>query len=160
MSNQEESKLVELNVGGIEYITTEKTLKNEPNSLFIQILESDNSLKIRDKIFIDRDGQLFRYVLDYLRNKTLVLPESFNEKRRLKCEAEYFKLKNMVNFIDELDLPNGLSSASLSSLNNKISSKKAAGCIIVGYRGTFANSRDGMNDVILYIIIFFFFKFL
>ena len=49
-------------------------------------------IQFQGKYFIDRDGVLFRYVLDYLRNKKLVLPENFQETKRLMTEAEYFQL--------------------------------------------------------------------
>lgn len=102
------NKLVELNVGGVYYTTTLTTLLNEPDSFFVQnssdieaSLGEEPSQRFvkdsRNKIFIDRDGLLFRYVLDYLRNdKQLVLPENFNEKQRLKQEAEYFNLNGMI----------------------------------------------------------------
>lgn len=114
--------VIELNVGGVYYATTLTTLVCENDSLFSQLFDSNtnnvssssssqianslNMIKIRDsknKLFFDRDGLLFRYVLDYLRNKSLILPENFNEKRRLRREAEYFRLNNMVKAIDDYD---------------------------------------------------------
>ena len=47
---------------------------------------------LQGKYFIDRDGVLFRYILDYLRNKKLVLPENFQETKRLATEAEFYEL--------------------------------------------------------------------
>ena len=43
-----------------------------------------------DNYFIDRDGHLFRYILNYLRTSTLHLPGSVQEMRALLQEAEYF----------------------------------------------------------------------
>jgi len=54
------------------------------------------------RYFIDRDGALFRYVLDYLRNGRLVLPESFRELRRLEREAEFFQLSGLSRSIHQL----------------------------------------------------------
>jgi hypothetical protein len=106
------STIIELNVGGVYYTSTKQTLLSEPDSFFAQKFADPDSL-LRDsknKVFIDRDGLLFRYVLDYLRAvgqaaapaSTLALPENFNEKRRLRCEAEYFNLSNMCKLLDEL----------------------------------------------------------
>jgi hypothetical protein len=39
---------------------------------------------------------LCRYILDYLRNLKLVLPENFHEKERLQQEAEHYNLPNLV----------------------------------------------------------------
>ena len=47
---------------------------------------------LQGKYFIDRDGVLFRYILDYLRNKKLVLPENFQETKRLAIEADFYEL--------------------------------------------------------------------
>uniref|UniRef100_T1K804 Uncharacterized protein n=1 Tax=Tetranychus urticae TaxID=32264 RepID=T1K804_TETUR len=67
------------------------------------------------RFFIDRDGHLFRYILEYLRNECkLVLPENFNERDRLKCEAEYFHLNRLSKSIDCAP-PGNLKPLSLSS---------------------------------------------
>ena len=42
----------------------------------------------KGKYFIDRDGVLFRYILDFLRNMKLVLPEAFQERERLKVRRK------------------------------------------------------------------------
>jgi len=51
-----------------------------------------------DRIFIDRDGALFRFILDYLRseNGELILPEGFQETERLRTEADYFQLPDLI----------------------------------------------------------------
>lgn len=156
-----DSSIVELNVGGVNYTTSLKTILNEPDSYFAKLVE-DESAAPKDasgKLFIDRDGALFRYVLDFLRNKALILPENFSERRRLRCEAEFYQLKGMMKQLDEASLANGGSDAlvngSLSSLNLNGSEKSLqpakkkfqTGCIVIGYRGTFANGRDGLADV-------------
>lgn len=129
MANKE--KLIKLNVGGHQYTTTLQTLTNEPNNLLIELVETNKS---KDEIFIDRDGVLFRFILDYLRNSDVLLPENFTEKALLKREASYFKLENLEKQLSDLNI----------DLTSKVS---VGGCITVGYRGTFSNGRDGMNDV-------------
>lgn len=153
----DDSSIIELNVGGVYYTTSYKTLNAEPNSLFVSLLDPNHLVKdAQNKIFIDRDGLLFKYLLEYLRNKTLVLPENFLEKSRLKQEAEYFKLNNMVKMFECMDMSSlsltNISDRSSVSLNSTVPSligrkKISNGCIIVGYRGTFANGRDGLADV-------------
>jgi hypothetical protein len=54
----------------------------------------------KGKVFIDRDGVLFRYVLDYLRNQNIVLPENFHEKARLRAEAEFFQLEGLLRALE------------------------------------------------------------
>ena len=67
------------------------------------------------RLFIDRDGVLFRFVLDFLRNKKIVLPEEFQEIDRLKQEAGYFKLPSLF---DQLCTKNAQSSSRVASRNN------------------------------------------
>ena len=147
-----EELIIELNIGGVYYTTTTKTLCHENNSLFSQMFEAKSQIKdSKDRIFIDRDGLLFRYVLDYLRNRQLILPENFSEKKRLKCEAEYYRLTNMVKLINESDITNGHAMNAVNLKSERLAlqgpKKSTNGCIIVGYRGTFSNGRDGLNDV-------------
>lgn len=159
--NNEDSTIIELNVGGIYYSTTLKTLTSEENSSLNSLIESNQQTlrDSKDRLFIDRDGTLFRFILDYLRTKTLTLPENFTERQRLKIEADYFRLPNLSKLLDDSASMSNLSlNRSFAQLSNtsptlqikNISNRKpgsTGGCIIVGYRGTFANGRDGLADV-------------
>jgi hypothetical protein len=122
------SQIIELNVGGSVYCTTINTLLSEKNSFF-ETLINKKTEQVKDsnnRYFIDRDGRLFNYVLDYLRNKlSFVPPDNLIETNRLKIEAEYYKLDGMVKF---------LSLKQISPLTH-ILFKKSFGCIVVGYRG-------------------------
>ena len=154
-------KVIDLNVGGYFYSTTFETLKKEDNML-IEMLETNTSLLCKDskdRIFIDRDGKLFRYVLDYLRNKTVVLPDNFTERASLRREAEYYNLENMLKLIDMSEMAQDATMMKFSVSSPRtsmvaqakaklIKPKLNTGYITVGYRGTFSNGRDGMNDVI------------
>lgn len=99
------SDVVELNVGGQVYYTRVATLTSIPNSLLGKLFSNkkgssnDLSRDLRGRYFIDRDGFLFRYVLDYLRDKQVVLPDHFPERGRLKREAEYFQLPDLVKLL-------------------------------------------------------------
>lgn len=113
------SPIIELNVGGVIYATLLSTVTRDPNCLlgrlFAPLVHSTTAgvggggagsgegkedvakgvtKDAKGRYFVDRDGVLFRYVLDYLRNEGLVLPECFHEKERLKREAEYFRYEN------------------------------------------------------------------
>ncbi|XP_067103900.1 BTB/POZ domain-containing protein KCTD16a [Osmerus mordax] len=100
-----QSDVVELNVGGQVYYTRFGTLTSIPNSLLGKLFSnkkgSSNDIvrDLRGRYFIDRDGFLFRYVLDYLRDKQVVLPDHFPERGRLRREAEYFQLPELVKFL-------------------------------------------------------------
>jgi len=152
---------VELNVGGVFYTTSLSTLTCDSTSLLGQMFTGESSVKLikdsKGKYFIDRDGVLFRYVLDYLRNQKIVLPENFHEKDRLRNEADYFGLPEMVKSISAVSFSGRLSTMTQNKSHmiqsNSINSTaqnaegKTCGYITIGYRGTFAFGRDGLADV-------------
>ena len=169
------SDVVDLNVGGVSYSTTQGTLTRYPDSRLAKMFLGGGDLaKVmhNGKIFIDRDGVLFRYILDFLRNGKLSLPDNFLEKQRLKQEAEYYVIAEMVQSISGLwQVPAGRNgnnrpnlelqtqsaangnagspgSSLLASPSVPIGGQPEAGTITIGYRGTFAFGRDGgMADV-------------
>ncbi|XP_036161822.1 BTB/POZ domain-containing protein KCTD12-like [Myotis myotis] len=96
-------EIVELNVGGQVYITRYPTLVSVPGSLLWEMFSEKNPCSLiqdnKGRFFVDRDGFLFRYVLDYMRDRKLVLPDHFPECGRLQREAEYFKLPELVKML-------------------------------------------------------------
>jgi hypothetical protein len=66
------SGLLVLNVGGTVYRTTLNTLLSVQNSLFWQVTYSQAPASLMQRlpsgeVFIDRNGEPFRYILEYLR---------------------------------------------------------------------------------------------
>ena len=158
MSDQESfPDICEINVGGVFYTTLLTTLTKEPDSLLGQMFTGQAKPAVmrdsKGRYFLDRDGVLFRYILDYLRNSKLVLPENFHEKERLKTEAEYFQLSGMVQCVEGAIVAQQTKSKALSVVNSNSESPEPfdrtgrAGYITLGYRGTFAFGRDGLADV-------------
>uniref|UniRef100_A0AAQ4P634 Potassium channel tetramerisation domain containing 12.1 n=1 Tax=Gasterosteus aculeatus aculeatus TaxID=481459 RepID=A0AAQ4P634_GASAC len=94
------SEIIELNVGGQVYVTRHKTLIAVPDSLlwnmFSKKSPKDLARDSKGRFFLDRDGFLFRYILDYLRDLNLVLPDYFPEKSRLQREADFFQLRDLA----------------------------------------------------------------
>ncbi|XP_010864918.2 BTB/POZ domain-containing protein KCTD12.2 [Esox lucius] len=93
------SDIIELNVGGQVYVTRLGTLVSVPNSLlwtaFTQKSPTELPKDSKGRFFFDRDGYLFRYILDYLRERDIVLPDFFKERARLQKEADYFQLPEL-----------------------------------------------------------------
>ncbi|XP_058049529.1 BTB/POZ domain-containing protein KCTD8 [Ahaetulla prasina] len=163
-------EVVELNVGGQVYVTRHSTLLSVPESTLAQMfcprrgggreLPRDS----RARFFIDRDGFLFRYVLDYLRDKQVALPEHFPEKERLLREAEHFQLAELVKLLSprvakqgslndegcQSDLEESASPGSGELLVPPPPSSRAgerrAGFLTVGYRGSYTAVRDNQAD--------------
>ncbi|CAG9765184.1 unnamed protein product [Ceutorhynchus assimilis] len=125
------SSVIDLNVGGVIYTTTLKTLISHPNSKLYGIFTGAEPVEkdSKGRFFLDRDGVLFRYVLDFLRDGTIILPYCFREKERLKNEAEKLLLQGLVEAITS---------------ENRI---KPPGVITLGYRGSFQFGKDGLADV-------------
>lgn len=96
-------EIIELNVGGQVYITRHPTLISVPGSLLWEMFTQKNIRSLardsKGRFFVDRDGFLFRYILDYMRDQQLVLPEHFPERSRLQREAEYFMLPELVKML-------------------------------------------------------------
>uniref|UniRef100_A0A8C5PPQ5 BTB domain-containing protein n=1 Tax=Leptobrachium leishanense TaxID=445787 RepID=A0A8C5PPQ5_9ANUR len=130
------SDVVELNVGGQVYMTKNSTLTESTlHSMFSRNNVKDLPRDNRSRFFIDREGFLFRYVLDNLRDKQLTLPDHFPQKERLLREAEYFQLGDLTFMNDEgcqSDLEENSQSSDLAAVLDKKS-----GIITIGYRGSY-----------------------
>lgn len=132
-SNNIGDEVIELNVGGVHYTTTRRTLSSDKESRLADLFDKDNQSSTlltdaKGRHILDRDGVLFRFVLDYLRDDAVQLPDGFREKQRLLKEAEYFKLDGLIKCIQAL-------------------TDTHAGCITIGYRGSFQFGKDGLADV-------------
>ena len=87
--------IIYLNVGGHVYTTTQITLlKRFPNSYFKKMLNREIRVRYdRDgNIFIDRNGTLFRQVLNYLRDGRFSVIKSALFVSRIKKELDFFEL--------------------------------------------------------------------
>lgn len=180
-------EVVELNVGGQVYVTKHSTLLSVPDSTLANMFSPSSPRggarrrgelprDSRARFFIDRDGFLFRYVLDYLRDKQLALPEHFPEKERLLREAEYFQLTDLVKLLSlkvtkqnslndegcQSDLEDNVSQSSSDALlmrgaaaaapagpgahSGCSAQDKRSGFLTLGYRGSYTTVRDNQAD--------------
>ncbi|NXP57393.1 KCD12 protein, partial [Chloropsis cyanopogon] len=138
--------IIELNVGGQVYITRHPTLVSVPGSLLWEMFTQKNARSLardsKGRFFVDRDGFLFRYILDYMRDQQLVLPEHFPERGRLQREAEYFMLPELVKLlVPKLSEQNSLGDDPCQS-----DPEELAGFITIGYRGSYTLGRDSQTD--------------
>jgi hypothetical protein len=91
--------IIKLNVGGKRFQVSRFTLSEFPECL-IQKLFTD-SLSIDEDIFIDRDGTLFGYILEYLRTKNVFVKDR-TLLMKLKMEADFFLLNELVGLIQNM----------------------------------------------------------
>ncbi|KAM9860498.1 BTB/POZ domain-containing protein KCTD12-like [Aulostomus maculatus] len=156
--------IVELNVGGQVYVTRLETLTAVTNSLlwtkFTQGSPDDLPKDGKGRFFFDRDGFLFRYILDYLRDSELFLPEFFKERKRLQKEADFFQLPELSRRLAALSQDSSytedsgeteeaveLPSPATSSSDRGLRSPGANfGYITIGYRGSYTIGRDIQAD--------------
>ncbi|XP_059503444.1 BTB/POZ domain-containing protein KCTD8-like isoform X3 [Stegostoma tigrinum] len=156
-------EVLELNVGGQVYVTKHDTLLSVSDSLLAELFSKNQARVLprdnRGRYFLDRDGFLFRYILDYLRDRRLVLPEHFPEKERLLREAEHFQLSELVSLLTPRLLqqssaadeacPSDLEENSYSSellAKGAAGPEKRSGFITLGYRGSYTLVRDNQAD--------------
>ncbi|KAK7490318.1 hypothetical protein BaRGS_00018479 [Batillaria attramentaria] len=97
-----EKTVLRLNVGGSFYTTTRPTFLRHPASLLARIATGHHQVPRDDRGYfvIDRDGMVFRHVLNYLRTDRLLLPDGFREVTLLREEAAYYELPGLVADLD------------------------------------------------------------
>lgn len=96
--------IVTLNVGGTKYTTSLRTLVNHPDSMLGRMFSADSLPSNTDekgRIFIDANGEMFKYILDFLRRNELLLPDDFKQFDLLFAEARYFQIKPLIEMLSE-----------------------------------------------------------
>lgn len=53
---------------------------------------------LKQHYFIDRDGKMFRHILNFLRTNTLAIPDNFPEMELLYEEAKYYDIQGLIRF--------------------------------------------------------------
>eukprot|EP01084_Bolivina_argentea_P004619 8786_1 len=86
---------ITLNVGGTKYCTTLSTLCKDENSMLAKMFGGTFSTKpSKDgSYFIDRNGKYFEYILDFLRDGILIIPDSADRKyiiNKLLMESNFY----------------------------------------------------------------------
>ncbi|XP_041373040.1 BTB/POZ domain-containing protein KCTD4-like [Gigantopelta aegis] len=97
-------RVMRLNVGGMYYTTMKSTLAQIPGTFLWRIATGNQSCLRDDRgnYVIDRDGHVFRHVLNFLRTNKLLLPQGFRELDLLREEALYYGIDTLVYDIDRL----------------------------------------------------------
>ena len=101
-----DNSTVRLNVGGHYFTTSIETLTKDPNSLLAAMFSEGFQKKKPSKdgsFFIDRDGTHFRYILNYLRDGELVLPENETFLKEIKAEAKFYQIQGILHEFPERD---------------------------------------------------------
>lgn len=90
-----------LNVGGVHYTTTKATLSRYPSSMLGAMFNGSMPTTVDETgaYFIDRDGHLFSYVLNFLRSSQLALPDGFTLIDQLSVEADFYQVEPLIQAI-------------------------------------------------------------
>ncbi|XP_076450123.1 potassium channel regulatory protein-like [Babylonia areolata] len=94
---------VTLNVGGVLYTTTSFTLQKYPESMLGAMMSGKLSTTrdAQGNLFIDRDGNIFRHILNFLRTSALCIPADFVEMDLLRAEADFYQIEPLVNLLNQ-----------------------------------------------------------
>ena len=95
--------IVDINVGGHIYTTSLSTLTRFSESMLGAMFSGRQSVAkdSRGNFFIDRDGAMFRYVLNFLRSARMNLPDNFQEFDQLREEADFFQIPQLIDALRE-----------------------------------------------------------
>uniref|UniRef100_A0A8P4KEV8 Potassium channel tetramerization domain containing 1 n=1 Tax=Dicentrarchus labrax TaxID=13489 RepID=A0A8P4KEV8_DICLA len=86
---------VHIDVGGHMYTSSLGTLTKYPESRIGRLFDGTEPIvldSLKQHYFIDRDGPMFRYILNFLRTSKLLIPDDFKEYSLLYEEASFFQL--------------------------------------------------------------------
>uniref|UniRef100_A0A915EAN8 BTB domain-containing protein n=1 Tax=Ditylenchus dipsaci TaxID=166011 RepID=A0A915EAN8_9BILA len=118
MEGSQQPQIVHLNVGGQRFSTSKSTLSWIPDTFFSSLLSGRIASVADDNgaIFIDRDPELFRRILNYLRTKQVDL--NGVSLSMLKHEAEFYEVSSTFQRISNAPITMKMAGNSASSASN------------------------------------------
>ncbi|XP_023289702.1 BTB/POZ domain-containing protein kctd15-like isoform X1 [Orussus abietinus] len=96
---------VHIDVGGTIYTSSLETLTKYPESRLAKLFNGSIPIvldSLKQHYFIDRDGGMFRHILNFMRNSRLLIPENFVDLDLLLEEARYFDIAPMCRQLEQM----------------------------------------------------------
>ncbi|CAI2348287.1 unnamed protein product [Caenorhabditis sp. 36 PRJEB53466] len=94
--------IIKLDIGGTLFTTTISTLSRYDSMLRTMLTTEVPVTKDEQEcVFIDRDSRHFRFILNFLRDGHVVLPESIREVKEILAEARYYLLQPLIELCEE-----------------------------------------------------------
>eukprot|EP01119_Soliformovum_irregulare_P008067 TRINITY_DN2088_c0_g1_i4.p1 TRINITY_DN2088_c0_g1~~TRINITY_DN2088_c0_g1_i4.p1 ORF type:complete len:236 (+),score=61.45 TRINITY_DN2088_c0_g1_i4:14-721(+) len=134
-----EETIVTFDVGGCIHKTRVRTLMKYGSIFKDMFSESPQVVDGTVPLFIDRDGSLFAYFLDFWRHDEILVPEDPILRLRLLREARYYGSEEMVEFLNT-----SFEDSAILSKENKIKLDE----MLKGtfrWRLLYRGSRDGFS---------------
>eukprot|EP01112_Ceratiomyxa_fruticulosa_P013081 TRINITY_DN3659_c0_g1_i1.p1 TRINITY_DN3659_c0_g1~~TRINITY_DN3659_c0_g1_i1.p1 ORF type:complete len:208 (+),score=49.35 TRINITY_DN3659_c0_g1_i1:98-721(+) len=104
-------RIINLNIGGMLYTTTLSTLQKDTKSMLYAMFGGDYNLSHpplppgktdnTGATFIDRDGKHFSYILNFLRDEEVDLPDKLHILKQILREARFFQIEGLVALVSE-----------------------------------------------------------
>ena len=93
-------QVININVGGVNYTCQRKTFHDyQDNPIFSQVVRDSGKRAEDGSLVIDRDGTTFRHVLNFMRSKTLTVPDNFDEWDLLLDDARFYGIRALEDAI-------------------------------------------------------------
>ncbi|XP_065220411.1 BTB/POZ domain-containing protein Tiwaz isoform X2 [Planococcus citri] len=96
---------VHIDVGGTIYTSSLETLTKYPDSRLAKLFNGSIPIvldSLKQHYFIDRDGSMFKHILNFMRNSRLLIPENFADLDLLLEEARYFDITPMCRQLEQM----------------------------------------------------------
>ncbi|XP_071564571.1 BTB/POZ domain-containing protein Tiwaz isoform X1 [Temnothorax nylanderi] len=112
---------VHIDVGGTIYTSSLETLTKYPESRLAKLFNGSIPIvldSLKQHYFIDRDGGMFRHILNFMRNSRLLIPDNFADLDLLLEEARYFDIAPMCRQLEQMKkerIKNGSTTMTASS---------------------------------------------
>ncbi|XP_033254523.1 BTB/POZ domain-containing protein kctd15-like isoform X1 [Drosophila miranda] len=96
---------VHIDVGGTIYTSSLETLTKYPESKLAKLFNGQIPIvldSLKQHYFIDRDGGMFRHILNFMRNSRLLVAEDFPDLELLLEEARYYEVEPMIKQLESM----------------------------------------------------------
>lgn len=113
---------VHIDVGGSIYTSSLETLTKHPDSRLARMFNGSIPIvldSLKQHYFIDRDGKMFRHILNFMRTNTLAIPNDFTELDLLYEEAKFYDIPAMIKQLDVLRRERKRKIEALTSSNSR-----------------------------------------
>lgn len=100
-------EIVKLCVGGTDFTTTSATIRRAPDSLLFRMCRGSPPAEVdsRGVVYIDRDGRLFHYILNFLRDGSVPIGLSRVSRMELLRETKFYGLKGLYAIAGGIQQP-------------------------------------------------------